>query len=178
LPGSSQARLDLLEAEDTVGNAVALATTLTENLCTWWIGTIRERMLAGPRCRSAVHATDLGQTFRYPYALTLSQIAASEHALSGSSIVYTGFASRVFATMNIQAIVYSTYVYQPVERLLYATRASAKTRNFFRQAKRAIKSGYVTTLPFWSLLTRLVFVWALRLSFIPSFTTLLCNVLD
>jgi hypothetical protein len=45
LPGSNEERLELLEAEDTVGNAIALATTLTENLCTWWIGTIRERML-------------------------------------------------------------------------------------------------------------------------------------
>lgn len=45
LPGSSEERLELLEAEDTVGNAIALATTLVENMCTWWIGTLRERML-------------------------------------------------------------------------------------------------------------------------------------
>jgi len=45
-PGSSHDRLELLEAEDTIGNAIALATTLTENLCTWWIGTVRERILA------------------------------------------------------------------------------------------------------------------------------------
>ncbi|KAI4951466.1 hypothetical protein J4E91_004176 [Alternaria rosae] len=118
-PGSSHDRLELLEAEDTVGNAIALATTLTENLCTWWIGT----------------------TFRYPHALTFAQIAASERALSGAPIVYAGFAARVFATMNIQAIVYSTFVYQPVERLLYATRATAKTRNFFRHTRRALKSS-------------------------------------
>ncbi|CAI9634890.1 unnamed protein product [Alternaria burnsii] len=124
-PGSSVERLELLEAEDTVGNAIALATTLTENLCTWWIGSIRERIL----------------TFRYPHALAFSHIAASERALSGTSIVYAGFFSRVFATMNIQAIVYSTFVYQPVERMLYATRASPKTRHFFRRAKKAIKSS-------------------------------------
>ncbi|KAG9196672.1 hypothetical protein G6011_01793 [Alternaria panax] len=118
-PRPSQERLELLEAEDTVGNAVALATTLAENLCTWWIGS----------------------TFRYPHALAFSHIAASEHALSGTSIVYAGFVSRVFATMNIQAVVYSIFVYQPVERVLYATRASPKTRNLFRQAKKAIRSG-------------------------------------
>ncbi|KAI4613850.1 hypothetical protein J4E83_007452 [Alternaria metachromatica] len=80
-------------------------------------------------------------TFHYPHALTLAQIAAAERALSGAPIVYAGFAARVFATMHIQAIVYSTFVYQPVERLLYATRATARTRNFFRHARRALKSS-------------------------------------
>jgi hypothetical protein len=45
LPGSHGERLELLEAEDTVGNVIALTSTLTENLCTWWIGSIRERIL-------------------------------------------------------------------------------------------------------------------------------------
>ena len=45
LPGSSEERLQLLEAEDTMGNAVALATTFAENICTWWIGTIGDRVL-------------------------------------------------------------------------------------------------------------------------------------
>ncbi|KAI4909667.1 uncharacterized protein J4E92_010585 [Alternaria infectoria] len=80
-------------------------------------------------------------TFHYPHALTFAQIAAAERALSGAPIVYAGFAARVFATMHIQAIVYSTFVYQPVERLLYATRATARTRNFFRHARRALKSS-------------------------------------
>ncbi|KAL1793049.1 hypothetical protein ACET3X_008031 [Alternaria dauci] len=80
-------------------------------------------------------------TFRYPHALAFSHIAASERALSGPSIVYAGFFSRVFATVNIQAIVYSTFVYRPVERMLYATRASAKTRRLLRRAKKTIKSG-------------------------------------
>ena len=45
LPGPNDERLEPLEMEDTVGNAVALTTTLTENLCTWWLGAIRERIL-------------------------------------------------------------------------------------------------------------------------------------
>jgi hypothetical protein len=47
LPGPNDERLGLLEAEDTVGNAIALTSTLTENLCTWWVGIIRERLLVG-----------------------------------------------------------------------------------------------------------------------------------
>lgn len=45
LPGSYEERLDLLDAEDTTGNALALIATLTENLCTWWVGTMRDRIL-------------------------------------------------------------------------------------------------------------------------------------
>ncbi|CAE7178125.1 hypothetical protein P3342_002029 [Pyrenophora teres f. teres] len=125
LPGSSEERFELLEAEDTVGNAVALVTTLTENLCTWWIGTVGDRIL----------------TFRYHHALSFGQIAASEYTHSGTSIIYAGFASRILATMNIQAIVYSTFLYQPIERLLYATRAGSRTKSFFRQTRKVLKSA-------------------------------------
>lgn len=58
-------------------------------------------------------------------------------------MLYAGFAPRVFATLNIQAAVYSTFVYQPVERVLQATRASAKTRNLFRHARIFLKSRLV-----------------------------------
>ncbi|CAA9962392.1 hypothetical protein PTMSG1_05767 [Pyrenophora teres f. maculata] len=132
LPGSSEERFELLEAEDTVGNAVALVTTLTENLCTWWIGTVGDRIL----------------TFRYHHALSFGQIAASEYTHSGTSIIYAGFASRILATMNIQAIVYSTFLYQPIERLLYATRAGSRTKSFFRQTRKVLKSASSPLRPF------------------------------
>ena len=45
LPGSYEERLQQLDDEDMAGNAVALASTLGENFCTWWIGSIRERIL-------------------------------------------------------------------------------------------------------------------------------------
>lgn len=45
LPGAYQERLEQLENEDSAGNALALASTLTENLCTWWIGSLRDRIL-------------------------------------------------------------------------------------------------------------------------------------
>lgn len=48
LPGSYDERLEGLEAEDTAGNAIALASTLIENICTWWIGAIRNRILVRP----------------------------------------------------------------------------------------------------------------------------------
>ena len=45
--GPNEERLEPLEAEDTVGNAIGFTTMLIENLCTWWIGNIRERILVG-----------------------------------------------------------------------------------------------------------------------------------
>ena len=47
LPGSYEERLERLDNEDSAGNAIALASTLTENLCTWWIGSLRDRILVG-----------------------------------------------------------------------------------------------------------------------------------
>lgn len=44
LPGSYKERLQLLDDEDTAGNAIALVSTLSENVCTWWIGSLRERI--------------------------------------------------------------------------------------------------------------------------------------
>jgi len=46
--------------------------------------------------------------------------------------------------MNIQAIVYSAFMYQPLERLLYATRAGPGTKTFFRQTRKVLKSAQVS----------------------------------
>jgi hypothetical protein len=127
LPGSYEERLDELESEETVGNALALTSTVVENLCTWWIGSIRDRLL----------------TFRIPDAIPFLQIVASERAASGNSIAYTGFTSRLVSTIGIQALVYGAYVYQPVERLLQLTRASSKTRRFIRRSKSVLTFGLV-----------------------------------
>ncbi|KAJ4344240.1 hypothetical protein N0V95_006227 [Ascochyta clinopodiicola] len=90
LPGSYEERLGELESEETAGNALALASTVVENMCTWWIGTIRDRIL----------------TFRIPVAIPYVQIVASERAASGNSIAYTGFTSRLVSTIGIQTLVY------------------------------------------------------------------------
>jgi hypothetical protein len=50
LPGSHEERLEELDLEDTVGNAIGAAFTITENLYTWWIGSIRDRVLVGKSC--------------------------------------------------------------------------------------------------------------------------------
>ena len=127
LSGSYEERLEGLESEETAGNALALTSTVVENLCTWWIGTIRDRVL----------------TFRIPDAIPFIQLVASERAASGNSIAYTGFASRLLSTISIQATVYGAYVYQPVERLVQFTRASSKTRRFIRRWRSVLTIGLV-----------------------------------
>jgi hypothetical protein len=72
-PGPSEERLELLEAEDTVGNAMALVTTLTENLCTWWVGTIRERILVASCHLSFMGNTNLGRHFAIPMSSPLAR---------------------------------------------------------------------------------------------------------
>ncbi|KAF2134237.1 hypothetical protein P153DRAFT_280785 [Dothidotthia symphoricarpi CBS 119687] len=124
-PGSYEERLEGLEAEDTAGNAFALISTLAENVCTWWMGAVRYRIL----------------TFRIQDALPFARIVASEFAVSGHSIIYTGFASRIFSTMCIQTFVYITHVHRPIDRLLLATRASSKTRRLFRRTRSTLKFG-------------------------------------
>lgn len=127
LPGSYEEQLEELESEETAGNTLALTSTVVENLCTWWIGTIRDRILA----------------FRIPVAIPYLQIVASERGASGNSIAYTGFTSRLVSTIGIQAVIYGAYIYQPVERLVQITHASSKTRRFLRRAKGILTFGSV-----------------------------------
>lgn len=127
LPGSYEDRLEELESEETIGNALALTSTIAENLCTWWIGSIRDRLL----------------TFRIPNALPFVQIVASERAASGNSIAYTGFAPRLVSTIGVQALVYGAYVYQPLERLVHLTRASSRTRRLLRRSRSLLAFGLV-----------------------------------
>ena len=127
LSGSYEERLEELESEETAGNALALTSTVVENLCTWWIGSIRDRVL----------------TFRIPDAIPFIQLVASERAASGNSIAYTGFASRLVSTIGIQATVYGTYVYQPIERLVQFTRASSRMRRFVRRWRSLLALGLV-----------------------------------
>lgn len=125
LPGSYQDRLDLLDVEDTVGDAIEATLTITENVCTWWIGTIRNRVL----------------TFRYHDTMPFARIVAFEHRVSGNSIFYTSFVPVIFATMVSQTIVYNALVYQPVARLMQLTYASRKTRKLYRWSRDALKFG-------------------------------------
>lgn len=130
LPGSYEERLDEIESEETVGNVLALTSTVVENLCTWWIGTIRDRLL----------------TFRTPVAIPFLQLVASERAASGNSIAYTGFTSRLVSTVGIQACVYGAYIYQPIDRLVQITHASSKTRRAVRRSRSVLAFGSVTII--------------------------------
>lgn len=123
LPGSYEEHLEELKSEETVGNALAITSTVAENLCTWWIGTIRDRIL----------------TFRIPNAISFLQIVASELAASGNSIAYTGLVS----TIGIQEIIYSACVYQPFEPLVQVTRESSKTHRFIRRSRSLLTFGLV-----------------------------------
>lgn len=125
LPGSYEDRLERLEAEDSVGNFISLTAELTENLCTWWIGSIRARIL----------------TYRYPVVLPFTQIVANELATCGPSIMYAGLPARRCATEAVQAITHAAVLYQPLARLLLVTRASTRTRQFFRRSQGVLKLG-------------------------------------
>ncbi|KAH7077114.1 hypothetical protein FB567DRAFT_563238 [Paraphoma chrysanthemicola] len=125
LPGSYAERLDELEFEDTIGSVLGASLTLTENLCTWWVGSIRDRVL----------------TFRYHDAMPFARIIQLEHAVSGNSIIYTSFIPRVAATICAQTILYNAFVFQPFVRLMDITGASSKTRRIYRLSKDALKLG-------------------------------------
>jgi hypothetical protein len=49
LLGAHEQRQAAVDAEDTAGNALALTFTAVENVCTWWIGIIRDRLLVRMR---------------------------------------------------------------------------------------------------------------------------------
>lgn len=45
LGGSNATRLQLLDEEETTGNVIALTSTVAETVCTWWIGSLRDRIM-------------------------------------------------------------------------------------------------------------------------------------
>lgn len=45
LPGSYEERLDELDVEDTVGGVLGSVSAVSQQLCTWWVGSIRDRVL-------------------------------------------------------------------------------------------------------------------------------------
>lgn len=104
---------------------LALTSTVAENGCTWWIGSLRDRIL----------------TFRIPNALSFIQIVASERAASGNALAYTGFTPRLVSTIGIQGFVYGAFVYQPLERLVHFTQATARTRRFLRRSRSLLAFG-------------------------------------
>ena len=127
LPGSYEDRLRELEEEATVGLTLGITTNLTENVCTWWVGSIRQRLL----------------TFRYPTSHSFSHIVASERRLSGTSLTYSGFPSHLLLQFCFQATVYGAHVLRPVERLLLGTHRS---KAFYRRWKGTLDTAFRISL--------------------------------
>ncbi|KAF9730549.1 hypothetical protein PMIN06_006580 [Paraphaeosphaeria minitans] len=116
LPGSYEERLRTLEDEDNVGHSLAITSSLSENLCTWWVGSLRERLL----------------TFRYPHLNSFSSIVASERAISGKSLVYSGFLSRLVSQLCVRSALFGAHVLRPVYRLVMQHR-SVKIKSLYRR---------------------------------------------
>lgn len=141
LPGSYEDRLDKLELEDTVGDAVEATFTITEYACTWWIGTIRNRVLVCAVC-TVKDFRSPSQTFRYHDAMPFARIVALEHTVSGNSIFYTSFVPIIVATMLSQSVLFKAAVYRPVARLMQLTHSSRKTRQLYRWSRGVLNFGY------------------------------------
>ncbi|KAK7184096.1 hypothetical protein DPSP01_001264 [Paraphaeosphaeria sporulosa] len=129
LPSSYEERLRALEDEDTAGHSLAITSTLSENLCTWWVGSLRERLL----------------TFRYPHLHSFSSIVASEQALSGKTLIYSGFPSRLLSQLCAQSTVYAAHVLRPVHRLVMQHR-SVRIRYVYRRWRSVLNTAFRLSL--------------------------------
>lgn len=78
------------------------------------------------------------KTFRIRDAIPFSQIVASEYRASGTTLVYAGFASRLLATLGVQASVYAAFILRPLDRFMLAARASSKTKSTVRQWRKEL----------------------------------------
>lgn len=75
--------------------------------------------------------------------MPFARIVATEHAVSGTSIVYAGLVPTLVATIGTQTVFYYTLVFQPVVRFMNLTHAGSRTRKLHRLAKDALKFGLV-----------------------------------
>ncbi|KAL5121821.1 hypothetical protein ACEQ8H_000036 [Pleosporales sp. CAS-2024a] len=130
IPGSYEARLDALDVEDSIGLVLGATFTLSQHLCTWWIGTLRDRIL----------------TFRYHDAMPLALIFALEQSISGTSIVYASFVPTMAAAISAQTLVYHAAVFRPVARLINLTGAGSRTRGLYRRFKKVVGFGFRVAL--------------------------------
>ncbi|PSN64909.1 hypothetical protein BS50DRAFT_497172 [Corynespora cassiicola Philippines] len=117
LPGSYQKRLERIEDENFEGIKIGHASDLVTDACTWWVGSIRNRVL----------------TFRYENAMPFANIVAAERQRSEKALFYAGFASHLVNNHSFMSIVYLVEFFRPIDHLLHATRATQKTRRFCRR---------------------------------------------
>jgi hypothetical protein len=73
--------------------------------------------------------------------MPFTRIVALEHAVSGPSVMYTGFVPTMVAAISAQTLVYNASVYRPIARLMNVTHASAKVRELYRLSNDALGFG-------------------------------------
>lgn len=87
------------------------------------------------------NSTQQPQAFSYPDSMPLSRIIASELTQSGSSILYAGALATVLSAICTQTIVYSAFVYRPIERLVLTLAPSSQARKIVRRSKGLLHFG-------------------------------------
>ncbi|KAF2707124.1 hypothetical protein K504DRAFT_470358 [Pleomassaria siparia CBS 279.74] len=117
LPGSYEERREQLSNEVAVGNVITLTSILTRNVCTWWIGSLRDRIL----------------TFRIRDAIPLSQIVKYEW--QGGSLLYAGYASDCLSILISSTINYANYELRGLDRLLATRRTKLRVRRWRNQIR-------------------------------------------
>lgn len=82
LPGSYQERMELLEDEDGIGHFLSLTSKFTEEMCTWWIRSIRARVMVCYLYTSSYAVLKPGRPFATPlgFLSAKSLLASWPHA--------------------------------------------------------------------------------------------------
>ncbi|KAF1949405.1 hypothetical protein CC80DRAFT_429231 [Byssothecium circinans] len=115
LPGSYADRLAQKEDEDLAGHSIMMTTSLARNLSTWWIGSLRARVLV----------------FHFD-ALPFVQLATHEWRMSGKRLIHAGWESAVLSEFSIRSFEKASMMLRPLDRLLVSTGAGGRMRRFFR----------------------------------------------
>ncbi|KAF2730411.1 hypothetical protein EJ04DRAFT_473792 [Polyplosphaeria fusca] len=112
LPGAFDERMKELEHEQSMGDWITRGSVFGGSLCTWWIGSLRDRLL----------------TFRFHNAMPFAQIVASEFERSGRSMIYSGYVTQHAFTFGVRQLGFLALSFRPVDRILLALRATRKTK--------------------------------------------------
>ncbi|KAF2645457.1 hypothetical protein P280DRAFT_417228 [Massarina eburnea CBS 473.64] len=118
LPGSYAERLEEEQEEDGAGDTLGNTSRAACEVCTWWVGSLRYRVLV----------------FRFG-ALPLAQIAVDEWRLSGKRLLHAGLEATLVADCFKANVIDASTLFRPLDRLLASVGAGPKTRRFFRLLK-------------------------------------------
>ncbi|OCK74708.1 hypothetical protein K432DRAFT_363251 [Lepidopterella palustris CBS 459.81] len=111
-------KLEMLEAEDSVGNSIAIVSALSKYVSTWWIDCLRDGLL----------------TFNTPIDARFTELVSSQYRLAGFwSFFCAGFPAHLLSSVAVQITGYIGLSFRPIERLLLWARASRRTKRFFQK---------------------------------------------